>query len=210
LSIQRALGETGVPFLRVRLLPALVEVALAVDDLSAAQNGVRELEEAAARLGSVYARAMAATCAGALAIAEGRSHESLGGLRSALTDWAQLDAPYEAARCRLLLARACQDVGDLETAELERAAARRVFAGLEALRDLAALGGERVPVPAGLTPREIEVLRLVATGASNREVAAELVLSEKTVARHVANIFAKIGVSSRAAATAFAYDQNLV
>ncbi|RNL80263.1 LuxR family transcriptional regulator [Nocardioides marmorisolisilvae] len=211
LSLQRALGETGVPFLRVRLLPALVEVALAVGDLTAAEVAVNELEDAASRLGSIYARAMAATSAGALAIAEGRSGEALGALRAALADWARLDAPYDAARCRLLLARACQDVGDLETAELERAAARVVFTDLGAERDLAGLpGSPQAGVPAGLTPREVEVLRLVATGASNREVAAELVLSEKTVARHVANIFVKIGVSSRSAATAFAYDENLV
>jgi ATP/maltotriose-dependent transcriptional regulator MalT len=212
LSIQRALGETGVPFLRIRLLPALVEVALAVGDLGAAAAALRELEGAAAQLGSVYARAVAATSAGGLAVAENRSADALGRLRAALADWAKLDAPYEAARCRVLLARACQDLGDVETAEMEREAARDVFRDLGAARDLALLSGNqpRAQVPAGLTPREVEVLRLVATGASNREVAADLVLSEKTVARHVANIFVKIGVSSRSAATAFAYDQNLV
>ncbi|GAA3811146.1 LuxR C-terminal-related transcriptional regulator [Nocardioides panacisoli] len=212
LSLRRALGETGVPFLRVRLLPALVEVALAVGDLGAAEDAVLELEEAAVSIDSVYARAMAATWSGALAIAQGKSVDALGGLRAALTDWAQLDAPYDAARCRLLLARACQDVGDLETAELERAAARVVFTTLGAQPDLAVLDGvqPRRSVPAGLTPREVEVLRMVATGASNREIATQLVLSEKTVARHVANIFVKVGVSSRAAATAFAYDENLV
>lgn len=212
LSLQRALGETGVPFLRVRLLPALVEVALALDDLNAAEQAVRELDDAAVRLDSPYPRAIAATWSGALTIAEGRHQESLAALRSALADWAQLDAPYEAARCRVFLARACREVGDLETAELELDAARRAFTELGATRELAVLDGERPrpSAPAGLTPREVEVLRLVATGASNREIAAELVLSEKTVARHVANIFLKIGVSSRAAATAFAYDASLV
>lgn len=211
LSLQRALSETGLPFLRVRLLPALAEVALAVVDLRVAQDAVLELEETAARLDSVYARAMACTSAGALAVAQGRNADALVRLRAALADWAQLDAPYDAARCRVLLARACEEVGDLETAELERAAARAVFLDLGAKRDLVALSGvTRSAVPAGLTPREVEVLRLVATGASNRGIAAELVLSEKTVARHVANIFVKIGVSSRAAATAFAYDERLI
>jgi DNA-binding CsgD family transcriptional regulator len=212
LSLQRALGETGVPFLRVRLLPALAEVALELGDLRAAEDAVRELEDAASRLDSAYARAIATTWSGALAVAQGRHQESLADLRSALTDWAQLDAPYEAARCRVRLARACREVGDLETADLELDAARRVLTELGAKRDLAMLDGERPrpSVPAGLTPREVEVLRLVAAGGSNREIAAELVLSEKTVARHVANIFLKIGVSSRAAATAFAYDASLV
>lgn len=212
LSLQRALAETGVPFLRVRLLPAMVEVALELGDLPAAQVACGELDGAAERLDSVYARAIAATSAGAVAIGQGRHQDSLAVLRSALADWAQLDAPYEAARCRLLLSRACQEVGDRETAELEREAARRSFTELGAKRDLAVLDGgqARQDVPAGLTPREVEVLRLVATGASNREIAAGLVLSEKTVARHVANIFVKIGVSSRAAATAFAFDASLV
>lgn len=212
LSLRRALGETAAPFLRVRLLPALVEVAIATEDLGAADEAVRELDDAAARLDSVYARAIAGTASGALALVRGRHQEALAGLRAALSDWAQLDAPYEVARCRVLLARACQEVGDLETARLEVEAARSLFHELGARRDLAVLDGSRArpSAPAGLTPREVEVLRLVARGASNREVAAELVLSEKTVARHVANIFVKIRVSSRAAATAFAYDENLV
>jgi DNA-binding CsgD family transcriptional regulator len=212
LSLQRALAETHVAFQRIRLLPALVEAALGLDDLRVAAEAARELTETAARLDSVYARAIAATSSGAVSIAGGRPRESLGELRSALNDWANLDAPYEAARCRVLFARACQEVGDLDTAQLELDAARRVFTGLGALRDLALLDGERTrqSAPAGLTRREVEVLRLVASGGSNREIAAELVLSEKTVARHVANIFVKIGVSSRAAATAFAYDASLV
>jgi ATP/maltotriose-dependent transcriptional regulator MalT len=212
LSLQRALAETQVPFLRVRLLPALAQVALELDDVPTAQSAVRELTEAAARLDSVYARAIAATWSGALALAEGRRSEALAALRSAVSDWALLDAPYEAARCRLLLARACQVAGDLETADLEREAARRVFFDLGAKGDLAILDGERArpSAPCGLTPREVEVLRLVATGASNREIAGAFVLSEKTVARHVANIFLKIGVSTRAAATAYAFEQHLV
>jgi DNA-binding CsgD family transcriptional regulator len=212
LSLQRALDETHVAFQRTRLLPALVEAALLVAAPRPPAGRARELIETAARLDSVHARAIAATSAGAVAIAEGRHRESLAGLRSALNDWAKLDAPYEAARCRVLLARACQEVGDLETARLELHAARRVFTDLGARRDLAVLDGARTrpSAPAGLTPREVEVLRLVAGGASNREIAAELVLSEKTVARHVANIFVKAGVSSRAAATAFAYDASLV
>jgi ATP/maltotriose-dependent transcriptional regulator MalT len=212
LSLRRALEETRVPFLRFRLLPALAEVALALGDLGAAEEAVRELDDTATRLESVYARAVAATSSGALAMAQGRHRESLTELRSALTDWARLDVPYEAARCRVLLARACQEVGDGETAVLELAAAREVFDGLGARHDLAMIdrGRKRPTAPAGLTPREVEVLGLVATGASNREIAAELVLSEKTVARHVANIFVKIGVSSRAAATAFAYAEHVV
>jgi DNA-binding NarL/FixJ family response regulator len=111
----------------------------------------------------------------------------------------------------LLLARACRELGDVETADLETETARRTFAELGARADLAALDPEPRPAaPAGLTPREVEVLALVATGASNRDIAGRLVLSERTVARHVANIFVKIGVSTRAAATAYAYDERLV
>lgn len=211
LSLQRALVEAQLVFRRVRLLPALVEAALAVGDVPTAAGAVAELTGAAVRLESVYVRAVAATAGGSVAIAEDRPEDALVQLRAALADWAQLDAPYDAARCRLLLAETCRRLGDAESADLEIAAARQTFVDLGAKRDVAAIDGTRAPdVPAGLTPREVEVLGLVATGASNREIATRLVLSEKTVARHVANIFVKIGVSARSAATAYAYEHHLV
>ena len=139
--------------------------------------------------------------------------QALASLRAALSDWSAVRAPYDVARCRVLIARACRQLGDTETADLEAQAARVAFADLGAAPELSLLDAEspgRRPAPAGLTPRELEVLRMLATGRSNRDIARELVLSERTVARHVANIFAKTRVGSRAAATAFAYDSHLM
>jgi DNA-binding NarL/FixJ family response regulator len=150
-------------------------------------------------------------------LAEGDALTAMGPLRRAFEAWQGIGAPYIAARIRVSLARACRSVGDLEGAELELEAAREVFERLGAAPDLASLSGE---VPAagdrpraaagGLTPRELEVLRLVARGLTNKLIASELFLSEKTVDRHVSNIFGKIGVTTRAAATAFAYEKKLV
>jgi DNA-binding NarL/FixJ family response regulator len=126
--------------------------------------------------------------------------------------WSQLAAPYEVARSQVLVGRALRLLGDEESAVADLTAARKAFADLGAApaeREAAALLGE-TPAPGGLSPREVEVLRLVAAGKSNPEIAAELVLSEKTVARHLSNIFTKLGVGSRTSAAAFAYEHHLV
>jgi DNA-binding NarL/FixJ family response regulator len=155
--------------------------------------------------------AMAAHAQGAVRLHEGDARAALVALRRAALAWQELDAPYEAARTRVLLALACRAAGDDDTAAQELDAARDVFARLGAAPDLARVGElARPPDPHGLTARELEVLRLVSAGRSNREVAATLVLSEHTVARHLQNIFAKLGVSSRTAATAFAFAHDLV
>jgi DNA-binding NarL/FixJ family response regulator len=128
--------------------------------------------------------------------------------------WQELDAPYEAARTRLLVGLACHALGDQDTAALELDAARSVFAELGAAPDLARVDllarAEDTADSHGLTSRELQVLRLVAAGRTNKAIAAELVLSERTIDRHVSNIFTKLGVSSRAAATAYAYEHRLV
>ena len=135
-------------------------------------------------------------------------------LRRAWTAWQELEAPYEAARVRVLVGLACRQLGDQEGAEMELDAARGVFQQLGAVPDLArvqALSQTKAAKTAGgLTAREVQLLRLVAAGKTNRAIAAELVLSERTVDRHVSNIFAKLGVSSRAAATAYAYEHQLI
>jgi DNA-binding CsgD family transcriptional regulator len=141
---------------------------------------------------------------------EGDPPAALTTLRRAHHSWRDLDAPHQAARARVLIAVACRELGDGASAELEFEAARTAFEALGARPDLerlARLSGS--PRPGGLSRREREVLTLVATGRTNRAIAAELVISEKTVARHVSNIFTKLGLSSRAEATAYAYKHGL-
>src|SRR5439155_22511046 len=169
----------------------------------------QELEELAERFESAMLGAMVAYARGAVAIAEGEAHAALASLREAQQVWLELDAPYEVGRTRALAAQACSRLGDDEAVRLELQAARDIFRELGATPDLARLEGSGAGAPHGLSPRELEVLRLVATGNSNREIAAALVISEHTVARHLQNIYAKLRLSSRAAATAFAFEHDL-
>ena len=199
---------------RVRLLPACVEVMLAADDLEPARDACVELEEVAARHSTPLLRARAAHARGAVELAGGDARAALLALRQAWRLWQELEAPYETAQARVLIALACRAIADDETAALELEAARATFEQLGATADLArivSLSGATVPSDTGgLTPRELEVLRMLATGQSNKSIAVELVLSKRTVDRHVSNIFAKLRVSSRAAATAYAYEHRLV
>jgi DNA-binding CsgD family transcriptional regulator len=157
---------------------------------------------------------MAAQAGGALALADGEPETALVELRKAWQAWEELEAPYEAARVRVLVGLGCRAAGDEDSAAWELDAARGVFDRLGAVPDVARVDSLRArPQTAavhGLTPRELQVLRLVATGVTNRSIAAELVLSERTIDRHVSNIFTKLGVSSRAAATAYAYEHALI
>ncbi|MEU9298389.1 LuxR C-terminal-related transcriptional regulator [Streptomyces sp. NPDC048266] len=197
---------------RARLLAARAEVALAVRDVPGAADAATELDALAGDVPLL--RALADTALGAVALAE-RSGDAPRLLRRALAGWLELRVPYEAAQVRMLLAAADRAVGDQEGARLELGTARAVFERLGAVPDArraAALlsGGSRRRLPGGLTAREAEVLRLVATGGTNKDIARALVISEHTVARHLNNIFAKLGVGSRAAATASAYAHGLV
>jgi DNA-binding NarL/FixJ family response regulator len=196
------------------LLEPAVEIALAAGDMETARQAVAELGELAAGLGAPLLDAMTKRADGAVRLEAGEAEAALGTLRSAWSAWQVLGAPYEAARVRVLIARACRAVDDQDAAAMELDAARRVFAELGAAPDVAAADSLArswsSPTPGGLTTRELEVLRLVASGRTNRAIASELVLSDKTIARHVANIFTKLGLSSRAAATAYAYEQGLV
>ncbi|MFD9240768.1 LuxR C-terminal-related transcriptional regulator [Streptomyces sp. NPDC059556] len=201
---------------RAQLLAARTEVALAVRDLPGAARAAADLDALAGAAGGdvPLLRALADTALGSVAPAEKRPGALLP-LRRALAGWLELRVPYEAAQVRMLLAAACRDAGDEEAARLELGTARAVFERLGAVPDArraAALvgGGSRRRLPGGLTAREAEVLRLVASGGTNKDIARALVISEHTVARHLNNIFAKLGVGSRASATAYAYAHGLV
>jgi len=209
-AIRRATGESTQALQRVRLLPAYVEITLAIGELDRARAAVDELETIAATIGGAVA-AMAACAKGALLVACEEPREALLALRPGTEAWQRLGVPYEAARARVLIALACRAVGDHDTAELELDTARAAFDELGAGPDRAkidALVG-RDGTDEGLTAREIEVLRLVASGRSNSDIAAALVISEHTVARHLQNIFGKLGVSTRTAAAAYAFEHGL-
>ena len=211
-AIRRVVGETADGLRRASLLPAYVEILLAVGDVEEARRACDQLEEVAAQCDSELLHAQLAHARGAVELAAGDARRALVSLRRAARMWQELEAPYEAARARLLVGRACKALGDEEAFALELDAARRTFEELGARPDLVSIDSftGTAADPHGLTARELEVLRLVATGKSNREIASELVISEHTVARHVQNIFRKLGVPSRTAAGAFAFEHDLV
>ncbi|MFW5925447.1 MAG: LuxR C-terminal-related transcriptional regulator [Myxococcota bacterium] len=199
---------------RVAVLAAYVEIMLARGEIEAARTATDELTDLAATMEAPFLQAVAAHALGAIRLAQGDAKEGLVALREAWTAWQQLEAPYEAARVRELIATACRRLGDEDTAEIHLDAARFVYERLGATPDRDRLergpeetAGQAVP---RLTAREREVLALLASGKTNRAIASELVISEHTVARHLSNIFHKIGVTSRTAASAFAFQHDLV
>jgi ATP/maltotriose-dependent transcriptional regulator MalT len=211
MSIRRALAETSEPLKRASLLPASAEIMIAAGELEEARAACAELEQVCADYDSELLSAQLAQTRGAIALASGDAGAALTHLRSAFQAWQKLEAPYETARTRLLVGRACRGVGDEDAFALELQAARETFERLGAAADVAAvdaLTGAEAP-PHGLSSRELEVLRLLAKGLSNREIASELVISQHTVARHVQNIFRKLDVGSRSAAGAFAFEHDL-
>lgn len=210
--IRRAVDEAADDAVRARLLEPCVEIALAHGETAAARAAAGELE----RVGSVstapLVQAIAARAAGSVLLAEGDARAALNALRRAESSWRELDAPYESARVRTLVGLALRALGDRDSAGLEFDAARQVFRTLGAAPDLARLDDITVDAatrPDGLSAREIEVLRLLAAGKTNRVIAADLGISERTVDRHVSNMFSKLDVASRAAATAYAYQHGL-
>ncbi len=213
-AIRRVLGGCADPLRRAQLLPAYVEIMLRLGELDAADAGAKELEAIAQQYGTEVLRAVAAQARGGVHLAGGDFQTALVALSDAFAIWQKVDAPYIAARLRVAIAAACRGLGDEDTATLELDAAREVFERLCAQPDLAELAALRPAgtgkTPRGLTQRELEVLRLLASGKTNRAIAETLGLSGKTVDRHVENIFAKLCVSSRAAATAFAYEAKLL
>jgi DNA-binding CsgD family transcriptional regulator/tetratricopeptide (TPR) repeat protein len=213
-AIRQALDEAQERRARSRLLPALVEIAMAANDVSAARAAADELSQIAADLDAPFLRAVSAHATGAVLLVEGNARTALAALRSAWTVWCELEAPHEAARTRVLIGAACRTLGDPDTGMMELDAARQVFQQLGAVPDLArvkALSRAAAPkAAAGLTAREVQVLGLVATGKTNRAIAGELAITEKTVARHVSNILTKLALPTRAAATAYAFRHNLL
>jgi len=213
-AIRTVVDEAQNRVARSRLLFAYVEIMLAGNDVPAARAGADELSEIAANLGAPLLHAIAAQSHGSVLLAEGDTRDAVRTLRRAWAAWQELEAPYEAARVRVLIGHSCREMRDDATAEMEFDAARWVFEKLGATSDLARvvqLSKTAASSPAGgLTGREVQVLVLVAGGATNKSIASELFLSERTVDRHVSNIFAKLGVSSRAAATAYAFKHHLI
>jgi DNA-binding CsgD family transcriptional regulator len=209
-AIRRLLSETHGPVRRSRLLPSAVEVLLVAGDLDEARRGSEELTEIGSAFGFAAPQAAAAYATAAVALAAGELTEALDAARAACQLWIGIAAPYETARARVVLAKALWALGDEESARSELSTARQVMVELGAapvVREIDQLLGRNLP--GGLSERELEVLRLVAEGRSNPDIARALVLSHKTVARHLSNIFTKLDVSSRTAAAAYAHEHGL-
>jgi len=213
-SIRRAVTAAEGRSQRARLLPAYVTIMLGAGRPREAQRASAELTHIADILGGEILDAMAGQARGAVELAEGRPQAAIGSLRRALGSWRRTEAPYEAATVRTALGLACRALGDEEGATMELDAARNEFERLGAAPDVARIDALMGKAPErgrhGLTPRERQVLGLVATGRTNKAIASELQLSARTVERHVSNIFDKLGVTSRAEATAYAYKHELV
>ena len=210
--VQALREETWNRLARAKLLPAAVQIAIAAGDLVLAHDAADELDDIATTYDAGAIEASAYTARGRVQLADGDIGAATGSFRRALQHWQEFDAPYEVATARVLLALTARASGDEDGAKENFLLAGTIFERLGARADLAWIESERteaVRLPGGLTDREAEVLRLVASGATNRAIAQELVLSEKTVDRHVSNIFRKLGVSSRSAATAYAFEHRL-
>ena len=213
-AARRMLEETRDARSRARLLGAAVEIMLALHDIASARAAADELSQIARTFESRVLHATAAQACGVVSLAAGESGAALELLRSALTAWQELRAPHEVGRIRELIGRAYRLLGDEEGAQLEFEAAQDTFERLGAAPDAARVASlvahPTAPVSGALTGREVEVLRLVATGKTNRAIALDLSISEKTVARHLSNIFTKLDLPSRSAATAYAYEHKLI
>ena len=210
-GVARALAAAPPPGDRADLLDAACRIRLAAGDIEGARDAADALADLTGRVGTSYVRAQADRAHGRVLVADGRAAEALPVLRRAWVAWRSMAAPYEAALTRVVLATAAQALGDGDAAGMELDAARHVFSDLGAVADLVDLdGGDGPPSATPLTPREVEVVRLVARGLGNREIANHLFISERTVARHVGNVLSKLQLANRAAVTAFAYEHGVI
>jgi ATP/maltotriose-dependent transcriptional regulator MalT len=213
-AIQNALNEAKNILTRARILPAYIEIMLACNTIEYARKAMDELSTIASNIDATFIQAVSAYCLGTVLYAEGNDTAALKELRKASTLWNELDTPYETARTRVLIGLIYQKLDDIDTADLEFKAAQWIFKQLEAIPDLTRVTSlikhttDRDSY--GLTLRELQVLRLLATGETNKSIAARLFISERTVDRHLSNIFNKLGVSSRTAATSWAYKHQLL
>ena len=209
-AIRRAAASTSEPIVRIRLLPALVEILVAAGELAEARAAREELDDLVQRFNTPATTAMALHTRGLVELADGDARAAARCAYASAAKWQEVGSPYGEARAQVLCGLACQTLGDEDGVEVAFDAAQATFERLGARRDLSSLLAVRGKSKShGLTPRELEVLRLVAKGKTNKEIAKELFLSVKTIDRHLSNIFVKLGVSSRAAATAYAYEHGL-
>lgn len=209
-AIRRVVSGATDPLQRAKLLPSYIDILLAAGEIDEADRVCTELDGIAEDLDTEVLGTQAAHSRGAVALARGDAAAAVGPLRRAFEGWQRAESPYAAARARAALGMACRALGDDETAELDLAGARAVLEHLGAAPDLARLDVVQKARPSTLTTRELQVLRRIAAGKTNKSIAAELSVSERTVDRHVSNILTKLGVASRAAATAHAYDHKLL
>jgi len=214
-SIRGVLVDTRAPAARARVLAAAIEILLAASDLDHARAATGELTDIASRIGAPLLHAASAHATGALLLAQGDIAGASTSLRQAWELWRDLDMPYEEAQTCLLMAAVCERRGDADGSRLELETARRLFTQLAAEPGLARIAEQSERASShrrigSLSEREVQVLRLLAAGKTNRAIADDLFISEKTVARHVSNIFDKLGVSSRTGATAWAFQHNLI
>ena len=213
-SIRGVLLDTRTPAARARMLGPAVEILLAAGDRENARAGAAELSEISSAFDASLLSAASAHATGAVLLADGDVAGAATALHRASGIWRNLQTPYEEAHTCLLMATVCERRGDQDGRRLELDTARRLFKALNAETCLARIaeqsGRASRQLVGSLSDREMQVLRLLAAGKTNHDIAEELFISDKTVARHVSNIFDKLGVSSRTGATAWAYQHNLI
>lgn len=214
-AIRQAEEEQKNPMARSKILPAYIDIMLAVDDVKAAQAGAADLSEIAEEFQAPFLQAMAVRAEGNIILKKGEPQKALDKLLDGWSALKRIGASYESAKTRMFIGLAYQKLGDKDSAEIELEAARGTFQQLGATYDLSQMDSfisytSSDDYTHGLTSRELQVLRLLATGKTNREIGTELYISERTVDRHVSNILAKLNVPSRAAATAYAYEHDMI